>query len=580
MAAAAAAAAPPAEELSVSFEYQCRSSCALPDDDDAAGAAASPSSSSVAGLDWGGHSPSEEGSVRSRRSGSFHCLAGAAMGANATLANTTLAGGLIGGVVLPGLDSPRTFRRVESAGGSLSLASSSGSAGSSDLSSSASGSLASSAGGGLGSLSPPSSGSFNSGGGGGSESSTKVAAVAGAAAAAPDLLARSRSGSMVVLPEGSSGLLPAAPELQVAGGAAGEDRVQAVCSEEDGWLFCGIYDGFNGRDAADFLAANLYERIGQQLRLLDWQLAHDASAFAATDHDCSRPITHMLLPDVPEHGVAEAEAARPPSEAAVREAVMGRMVGALAATEADFLEMVEQEMDDRPDLAMVGSCVLAVLVQGDDLFALNVGDSRAVLATRRPGAGGSSDTPLVATALTEVHTVDSEPERERVMAEHPDDPTAIVGTRVKGKLRLTRAFGAGYLKSAHFNDGLMGILRVRGLDSPPYVSSAPSVRAHRVTPADAFVVLGSDGLFDFFTDQQVVDHVAAFTAAHPHGDPARHMLEQLLVRAAEHASMTVEQLKAVPIGRRRKYHDDVTIVVLSLGGGPSTLRTSSASTLL
>ena len=50
-----------------------------------------------------------------------------------------------------------------------------------------------------------------------------------------------------------------AMDVQMAGGAAGEDRVQAVCSEENGWLFCGVYDGFNGRDAADFLAGTLYE---------------------------------------------------------------------------------------------------------------------------------------------------------------------------------------------------------------------------------------------------------------------------------------------------------------------------------
>ena len=48
-------------------------------------------------------------------------------------------------------------------------------------------------------------------------------------------------------------------DVQMAGGAAGEDRVQAVCSEENGWLFCGVYDGFNGHDAADFLAGTLYE---------------------------------------------------------------------------------------------------------------------------------------------------------------------------------------------------------------------------------------------------------------------------------------------------------------------------------
>ncbi|KAL8263172.1 hypothetical protein R6Q59_024521 [Mikania micrantha] len=31
-------------------------------------------------------------------------------------------------------------------------------------------------------------------------------------------------------------------EVQMAGG---EDRVQAACSEENGWLFCAIFDGFN-----------------------------------------------------------------------------------------------------------------------------------------------------------------------------------------------------------------------------------------------------------------------------------------------------------------------------------------------
>ncbi|KAL0000130.1 hypothetical protein SO802_019732 [Lithocarpus litseifolius] len=36
-------------------------------------------------------------------------------------------------------------------------------------------------------------------------------------------------------------------------GKAGEDRVNVVVSEEQGWLFVGIYDGFNGPDAPEFL---------------------------------------------------------------------------------------------------------------------------------------------------------------------------------------------------------------------------------------------------------------------------------------------------------------------------------------
>lgn len=55
----------------------------------------------------------------------------------------------------------------------------------------------------------------------------------------------------------------------MAGGAAGEDRVQAVCAVENGLLFCAVFDGFNGPDAADFLAGTLYENTMVYLNTLD-----------------------------------------------------------------------------------------------------------------------------------------------------------------------------------------------------------------------------------------------------------------------------------------------------------------------
>jgi hypothetical protein len=58
--------------------------------------------------------------------------------------------------------------------------------------------------------------------------------------------------------------------LQWAQGKAGEDRVHVVLSEEHGWLFVGIYDGFNGPDAPDFLMSNLYTAIYQELKGLLW----------------------------------------------------------------------------------------------------------------------------------------------------------------------------------------------------------------------------------------------------------------------------------------------------------------------
>lgn len=58
--------------------------------------------------------------------------------------------------------------------------------------------------------------------------------------------------------------------LQWAQGKAGEDRVHVVLSDKHGWLFVGIYDGFNGSDAPDFLMSNLYPAIHKELKGLLW----------------------------------------------------------------------------------------------------------------------------------------------------------------------------------------------------------------------------------------------------------------------------------------------------------------------
>ena len=60
--------------------------------------------------------------------------------------------------------------------------------------------------------------------------------------------------------------------VQWALGKAGEDRVHVVVSEEQGWLFVGIYDGFNGPDAPEFLMGNLYRALHKELQGLFWEL--------------------------------------------------------------------------------------------------------------------------------------------------------------------------------------------------------------------------------------------------------------------------------------------------------------------
>ncbi|KAH7670075.1 pyruvate dehydrogenase phosphatase protein [Dioscorea alata] len=476
----------------------------------------------------------EESDIK-MRSRSFSCLSGAALSANATLANTNICNGVLGEEILPGLDSPKSFRRLASSPSLSKL----------ELLSSSSQSSMSTLGGSL----PTESDIFE-----GTRIWTPMSAPS-----------RTESSSFLNT-----------MDVQMAGGAAGEDRVQAVCSGSNGWLFCGIYDGFNGRDAADFLAATLYETIGFYLHLLECQsklqghssvLSHQNSKYEVLPNHGSVISGLSLALDEQNSNSLEGELL---SEA-MHHGVLNCLVQALSQAEIDFMNMVEREMEDRPDLVSVGSCVLAAVLHGSNLYVLNLGDSRAVLATANVQEGGS----LQAIQLTETHTVDNEIEYKKVLADHPDDPLAVIGGRVKGKLKVTRAFGVGYLKKRELNDALMGILRVHNLCSPPYIYTHPFTMNHLVSENDLFVILGSDGLFDFFKNGDVVEIVHQYIKANPFGDPAKYLIEQLICKAAENAGFSTEELMRVPAGRRRKYHDDVTVIVIILG---NKHRTSKAST--
>lgn len=395
----------PARELSVSFGYQCNttsytSSMSIEDEFDA--------SESV--MTWS--------SAMKMRSGSFSCLSGAALSANATLANTRICNGIIGEEILPSMDSPKSFRRLASCPSlsRLDLVSSSFSNSTSPL---------------VGSGSPDSE-------------------------IVEDERNPCQSKGAPTRTESSSFLN--AMDVQMAGGAAGEDRVQAVCSEENGWLFCGIYDGFNGRDAADFLAGTLYDRIASSLHNLEWRTRklhmsfessslHQLSGGTSLEHgNVNNDISLTTDPYTLSVEDREIDPFQSSNDASThktfRHGVINCIGDAVAQAESDFLYMVEREMEDRPDLVSVGSCVLVVLLHMNDIYLLNLGDSRAILAT----SDGMQDGALKTIQLTESHTVDNDSEKKKLLEDHPDDPRPIVNGRVKGKLKVTRAFGVGYLK--------------------------------------------------------------------------------------------------------------------------------------
>ncbi|KAL4282826.1 hypothetical protein GQ457_16G022700 [Hibiscus cannabinus] len=287
--------------------------------------------------------------------------------------------------------------------------------------------------------------------------------------------------------------------LQWAQGKAGEDRTHLVVSEEEGWIFVGIYDGFSGPDAPDHLLTNLFNAVFEELKGLLWNNgkaeSDEATGFDLKKWRCDCDSQRFEL------------SMNPTTSKFEHSHILKALSEALTRTEETYLKMA----DLKPELHAMGSCVLVMLMNGEDVYVMNLGDSRAIIAQKT----GSSN--LIPHQLTMDHNTDVKEEVERIRKEHPDDDEAVVNERVKGYLKVTRAFGAGFLKQ-------------------------------------------------YFTNQQVVSQIKWFTASFPDGDPAQHLVEEVLIRAAEKAGLEFHELVEIPSGERRMYHDDVSVIIISLEG--------------
>lgn len=88
------------------------------------------------------------------------------------------------------------------------------------------------------------------------------------------------------------------------------------------------------------------------------------------------------------------------------------------------------------------------------------------------------------------------------------------------------------LAQPKLNDALLEMFRNEYIGTAPYISCSPSLHHHQLCPRDQFLVLSSDGLYQYLTNQEVVSHVESFMEKFPDGDPAQHLIEEVLSRAA------------------------------------------------
>ncbi|XP_026163665.1 pyruvate dehydrogenase [acetyl-transferring]-phosphatase 1, mitochondrial-like isoform X2 [Mastacembelus armatus] len=259
-------------------------------------------------------------------------------------------------------------------------------------------------------------------------------------------------------------------------------------------------------------------------------------------------------------------------------------------------------------VALSGCTACVVHISNGVLHVANLGDSRAVLGVQEPDGRWS------AISLTNDHNAQNPDELKRILVEHPlsEMRTVVRHDRLLGLLLPFRAFGNIRFKwSAEMLNRLYetrpDILSVvseaaRMLPphylTPPYLSAEPEVTQYHIRPADKFLVLATDGLWELMHRQTVIQLVGEhLTGLQKQGPviPSVGMtlgaLQRLLLERRGRVLSVLEdqntathllrhalgddgygvvapnrlvKMLSLPLELARRYRDDITITVIHL----------------
>ncbi len=223
--------------------------------------------------------------------------------------------------------------------------------------------------------------------------------------------------------------------------------------------FYGVYDGHGGDEASIFLQQHLHNELRKSLAAKATRLSFAvdnilSGGLFSTEEENTMDIRIGLL------------------DLYMKQAFME----AFCETDEKFLKTAHHPES--------GSTATTALILGNRIYSANVGDSRTILSRGGKLVMASND-----------HTPQREDEEARI--KHAGG--FIAGSRVMGELAVSRSFGdMQFKRQIHSKNGTWNV---------KLVTCTPEFQALPLTPDDDFVVLACDGLFDVFSNQEVLDTV-------------------------------------------------------------------------
>ncbi|CEP10288.1 hypothetical protein [Parasitella parasitica] len=266
-------------------------------------------------------------------------------------------------------------------------------------------------------------------------------------------------------------------------------------------------------------------------------------------------------------------------------------------TEADIRAAIARQPDKKATEAIIneainGSCACAVYIKDGNIYSANTGDSRVVIVSQ------DEDGTWRGRRLVEEQSPASPEWKAYMRSQHPADESdgLIIRKRIFGLIAVGGSFGDIMYKVPV--DYQMKVLPFIPYDTyktfaryhhrivvnyktPPYLQSKPLVSKHRLEKRDRYVILGTDGLWDELSwddvrsidgDEQAAKIMSTWKFK-GEANPATHLVREALLYQAVYKNVgkkepvedeTFELSKRLTRKPSRSYRDDITITVLEL----------------
>lgn len=160
-------------------------------------------------------------------------------------------------------------------------------------------------------------------------------------------------------------------------------------------------------------------------------------------------------------------------------------------------QKVNYDLRKSINVTLSGTTSVSCLVRGRDVICMNVGDSRSLIGRKRENL-------WEAVPLSIDHTPEDPRERARIILHGgrveplADEDRNFVGP---SRIWLKTENMPGIAMSRSFGDNLVAEVGV---------TCDPDIHTHRLSTEDRFLLIGSDGLFQYLSNEECVNLVAQF----------------------------------------------------------------------